>query len=113
MGWWWDGVDKVVVVLGPCIYKCEAGEEVVDQNPKPSHCGLVLGLPCQMAMLGGGRWWLHVLFDVAVVTDICVCKHKQREGVDAKNLKPSHYGLVLGLPCQTMMVCGGGGVLKC
>ena len=56
---------------------------------KPSHCGLVLGLSCQTAMLGGGRWWWCVSFDVAAVTDICVRKHKQREGVDAENTKRS------------------------
>ena len=86
---WWDGVDKVVVVLGPCTCKHKVGEVVVDQNLKPSHCGLVLGLSCQTAMLGGGRWWWCVSFDVAAVTDICVRKHKQREGVDAENTKRS------------------------
>ena len=54
MGWWWDGIDKVVVALGSCIHKREAREGVVDQNPKPSHCGLVLGLPCQMVEGVGG-----------------------------------------------------------
>ena len=101
MGWWWDGADKVVVALGPCIRKRKAREEVVDRNLKPSHCGLVPGLPHQMAILGGGRWWWRVSFDVAAVTDICIRKRERREGVDAKNPKPSHYGLVPRLPCQT------------
>ena len=96
-----DGVDKVVVVLEPCICKREAREEVVDRNLKPSHCGLVPGLPRQMAILGGGRWWWCVSFEVAAVTDVCIRKCERREGVDAENPKPSHYGLVPGLLCQT------------
>src|SRR5882762_264230 len=35
---------------------------------KPSHCGLVPGLPCQTARVGGGGWWWCVsLEEVAVV----------------------------------------------
>ena len=45
---------------------------------------------------------------MVVVTDICIRKRKWREGVDAGNLKPSHYSLVLGLLCQTTMVGGVG-----
>ena len=31
------------------------------------------------------------------------------EGVWVKNLKPSHHGLVLGVPCETAMGDGGKG----
>ena len=32
------------------------GKGLGAKNPNPSHCGSVLGLPCQMAMEGGGGW---------------------------------------------------------
>ena len=64
-GRWHNGVDEVVVVVGHCIHKCEAGESVCAKKPKPSRHGLISGAPCETAKEDGGgggvvvcmRWW--------------------------------------------------------
>jgi len=84
---------------GPCIRKCEGGEEVGGRNP---------GLLCQTVRVGGGGWWLCVLLKVVVVTGVAFTNTSGVRGLRAKNPKPSHYGLVPGLPCQMARVDGGG-----
>jgi hypothetical protein len=54
-GKWWNGTYYATAVVGQCVRKCEPEEGLGTENPKPSRCGLVLGLPIQTAVEGGGR----------------------------------------------------------
>ena len=77
-------------------------------------CSLVLGLPCQMAMVGGGWWWWWwwwwwcVSLNVLVTMKVVFANTSGGRSWKAENLKPSQYGLILGLPCQMAMVGGAG-----
>ena len=51
------------------------------KNPKPSHYGLVLGLPCQMAMVGGAGWWRCILVEVVGVVGITFANVSGGRGV--------------------------------
>jgi hypothetical protein len=58
-GWrWCDDADEVVVVVGGCVCKREAGGGVGAENHETEHDSLVLGVPCERTVKGdGGRWW--------------------------------------------------------
>ena len=49
-GRWCGGANEVMVVVGRCIGKREAGEGVWAKNPKPSRYGSVSGTPGKTAM---------------------------------------------------------------
>jgi hypothetical protein len=49
LGWGGGAYEVVVVVVGLCICEMQGEEWVWVENPKPSHCGSVLGVPCEMA----------------------------------------------------------------
>ena len=84
------------------------GRGLGPKNPKSSFGGSVSGAPCETAMEGMGEgggmaqmrpWWRwgRAFANASGV-----------RGLWAENPKPSHYGLVPGLLCQTAMVEGGG-----
>jgi hypothetical protein len=74
-GWWWDGVDKVVVAVGLCIRKREL-EGLGVKNPKPSLCGSVSGAPCKTAVECGGGGWREGADEVVVAAGLRICKRK-------------------------------------
>jgi hypothetical protein len=57
-------VSDQVAFTGRHAHKHEAGK---GKNTKPSWHGLVLGLPCQMAVVEDGWWWWGCVFDATVV----------------------------------------------
>ena len=61
------------------------------KNPKPSHYGLLLGLPCQMVMVGGAGWWRGILVEVVAVagTAFAFANARGKGGFGAKNPKLS------------------------
>jgi hypothetical protein len=59
------------------------------EDPNPSRCGSVLGVPCQTAVEGGGRMWLGGLYDATVVVGCCIFKPTARRGLGAENPKPN------------------------
>jgi hypothetical protein len=70
---------------------------------------LPLVLPrCQMAMVSGAGWLWCVSPEVVAAMDVAFANASGGRGLRAENPKPSHYGLVPGLPCQTAMVGGAG-----
>jgi hypothetical protein len=77
---WWDEVDEVVVVVGLCIRKHEAGGRAGAKSDKTEHNGLVSGVSCKMVVeVDGGRWWDKV-DKVVVVMGLCVRKHEAGGG---------------------------------
>ena len=48
-GSWCGGADEVMVVVGHCICKREAGDGVWAKKPKPSCCGSISGALCKTA----------------------------------------------------------------
>jgi hypothetical protein len=79
-GTWWDEVDKVVVVVGLCVSKREAGEGAGAKSNKTERDGSVLGAPCETTVeVDGGRWWDGV-DKVVVVVGLCVRKREAGEG---------------------------------
>jgi hypothetical protein len=65
-GWrWCDDADEVVVVVGGCVCKREAGGGVGAENHETEHDSLVSGAPCERMVkgVGGGggvvwaSWW--------------------------------------------------------
>jgi hypothetical protein len=95
-GRWWGGINEVVMVVGPHIRKCEAGEGAGGQNHETERDGSISGVPCETAVEGdGGRGWCGV-DDVVVVVGLRMRKRKAGEGLGAKSIKLSHYGSVSG-----------------
>jgi len=95
-GRWWDEVDDVVVVVGLCVRKCEAGGGAGAKSNETEHDGSVSGAPCEMAVEGdGGRWWDEV-DTMVVVMGLHVRKREAGGAGGAKITKPSHIGSVLG-----------------
>jgi hypothetical protein len=56
ISWWWCS--------GHALANTKQGRRLGTETPKPSHYGLVQGLPCQMAMVGGGGWWWNLCADL-------------------------------------------------
>jgi len=95
-GRWWDEVDDVVVVVGLCVRKCEAGGGAGAKSNETERDGSVSGAPCEMAVEGdGGRWWDEV-DTMLVVMGLRVRKREAGGAGGAKITKPSHIGSVLG-----------------
>ena len=79
-GRWWGGTNEVVMVVGPCIRKCKAGEGAGGQNHKTERDGSISGTPCEMAVEGdGGRWW-HGVDEVVAMVGLCIRKREAGEG---------------------------------
>jgi len=83
-GRWHGGADEVVVVVGHCIHKCEAGESVCAKKPKPSRHGLILGAPCETVKGDSGEGWCGGVYEVVAVVGLCARETRGREGVWAK-----------------------------
>jgi hypothetical protein len=84
-GRWWDEVGKVVVVVGLCIHKCEAGVGAGAKSDEIERDGSILGALCETTVEGdGGRWWDKV-DDVVVVMGLCVHKCEAGGGAGAKS----------------------------
>jgi hypothetical protein len=57
-GRWWDEVGKVVVVVGLCVRKCEAGVGARAKSDEIERDGSISGALCETTVDGdGGRWW--------------------------------------------------------
>jgi hypothetical protein len=105
---WWDEVDKVVVVVGLCVRKCEAGGGAGAKSDETKRDGLVSGAPCETAVESdGGRWWDEV-DKVVVVVGLCVRKCEAGGGAGAKSDETKRDGLVSGAPCETAVESDGG-----
>jgi hypothetical protein len=88
-GRWWDEVDEVVVVVGLCVRKREAGEGAGAKSDETERDGSVSGAPCETAVEGdGGRWWDEV-DEVVVVVGLCVRKREAGGGLGPNPTKPS------------------------
>jgi hypothetical protein len=78
---WCSGADEMV---GCCVCKCEAGEEVWAKKSKPSRHSSVLGAPCKIAKGDGVKVWWSGVYEVAAVVGLCAHKMQGREGVWGK-----------------------------
>jgi len=79
-GRWWDEVDDVVVVVGLCVRKCEAGGGAGAKSNETERDGSVSGAPCEMAVEGdGGRWWDEV--DTMLVVMGLRVRNARQEGL--------------------------------
>jgi hypothetical protein len=96
-GRWWCGVGKLVVVVGLCVRKCEAGEWAGGQKPRNLARQLGFGCPCETAAEGdGGRWWCGV-DEVSAVAGSCVRRRKVGQGAGAKETETELPWLGFGL----------------
>jgi hypothetical protein len=101
-------VGKVVVVVGLCVRKCEAGGGAGAKSDKIERGGSISRTPCEMTVEGdGGRWWDEV-DDVVVVVGLCVRKCEAEGGAGAKSNETERDRSVSGAPCE-MAVEGDGG----
>jgi len=58
-GRWCGGANEVVVVVGCCVCKCEAGEGAEGQKSEIEPLGLISGMPSEMGMESGeGKWYV-------------------------------------------------------
>jgi hypothetical protein len=109
---WWNEVDEVVVVVGLCVCKHEAGGRAGAKSDETEHDGSVSGVSCETAVEGdGGRWWDEVDKVVVVVglcVGLCVRKREAGGGAGAKSDKTEHDGSVSGAPCETAVESDGG-----
>jgi hypothetical protein len=74
-GWrWCDDADEVVVVVGCCVCKHEAGGGLGAENHETECDNSVSGAPCERTVKGdGGRWWCGA-GKLVVVVGLCVRK---------------------------------------
>jgi hypothetical protein len=88
-GRWWDEVDKVAVVVGLCIRKCEAGGGAGAKSDETERNSSVSGTPCETVVESdGGRWWDKV-DKVTVVVELCVRKREPGGGLGPNPMKLS------------------------
>jgi hypothetical protein len=74
-GWWRCGdADEMVVVVGRCVCKREAGGGLGAENHETERDSSFLGAPCETTVKGdGGRWWCGA-GKLVVVVGLCVRK---------------------------------------
>ena len=107
-GRWCGCVVEMVVVVGLCARKREAGGGPGAKSPETERDGSISGAPCPTAVEGdGGRWWDKVN-DVLGVMGLCVCKCEAGGGGRAKSDEIERNGSISGAPCE-MAVEGDGG----
>ena len=76
------------------------------ENPKPSYCGSVSDLPCQIVEDGGGGKWWDGLYDVNAVTVQHICRRQAGEQVRGQKSETKCDSSVLG---YIQALIGGGG----
>ena len=100
-GRWCCGADEVVVVVGRCVRKCEAGEGAEGPKSKIEPLGLDFRRTVGNGVESGEGRWCKGVDEGVVVVGRCICKHEAGEGVWAKKSKPSRRGSISGAPYET------------
>jgi hypothetical protein len=84
--------------------------------PETESQGFVSGAPLEMGVENGTGMWCGGADEAVVVVGWWVCESRGREGVGAKNSKPSRWGSISGAPLETLVLgcirvaAGGGGL---
>jgi hypothetical protein len=81
-GRWWGCVNEMVVGVGLCVCKREAGEGA--KSHKTERDGSVSGAPCEMAVEGNEGRWCRGVDEVVAVVGLHVRKCEAGEGLGAK-----------------------------
>ena len=103
-GWWWWCVSLELLAATKVAFEnASGGRWWRAENPKPSQYGLIPGLPCQTAMVGGAGWWWCLSFEVAAVVGITFAGGR---GVWGQKPKTECKGSVLGCVCANTAQMG-------
>ena len=66
--------------MGRTFANAKQGRRLGAETPKPSHCGLVPGLPCQTVRVRGVGWWWCISLEVVVVVGVVFANASGRRG---------------------------------
>ena len=78
-GRWCGSANEVVVVVGHCVWKCEAREGTEGEKSEIEPQGLDLGVPSEIGMESSEGRWCGGADEAVVAVGHCVHKHEVRE----------------------------------
>ena len=107
-GRWCGCVVEMVVVVGLCARKHEAGGGTGAKSPETEHDGSISGVLFQTTAEGGGGRWRDEVDEVVVVVGLRVRKREAREEAGAKSHETERDGSISGAPCPTAVEGNGG-----